>query len=178
MASPHLNLFYFSTFSSHKCFLMWAEAIHLSMTYSCSKSDWFRQPMKCWTPYSYCLTYLHYRYWWFKAARLTVWRVSRNAKMDQWQPQWLLNAVITIKEPGCTMEVLLSLTVASVEDPVEFLSHMCMLFSYQWVSKSYTGTSILKSILSITTRYKGLANIQAHARVLGENKADFPNPYN
>lgn len=50
------------------------------------------------------------------------------------------------------MEVCLSLTVASIEDPVEFLSLKSMLLSYQWVGRGYAGTGKLKPILTITPR--------------------------
>lgn len=97
---------------------MSVEAIHLSMTYSCSQNDWFRQPLKCWTPHSYSLTFLHYRYWRLK-ARFTIWRISQKAKMDQWQPCWFLKAVITIKMTGIVW-VHLSLTGTSTENMLSF----------------------------------------------------------
>ena len=106
------------------------------MTYSCSQNDWFRQPLKCWTSHSYSLTFLHYRYWRLKARRFTIWRISLKAKMDQWQPCWFLNAVITIKMTGIVW-VHLSLTGTSTENMLSFqVTKGCAFLTKKLAKKS------------------------------------------
>lgn len=103
---------------------------------------------ECWTSHSYSLTFLHYRYWRLKARRFTIWRISPKAKMDQWQPCWFLNAVITIKMTGIVW-VHLSLTGTSTENMLSFQVTKACAFLTKKLAKKIDQ---LKSVFNITTR--------------------------
>lgn len=171
VASPNLTLFYLSTFSSHKCFLMEAEAILVSMTYSCSKMiDLDNQ-------------------WNAKLLTPSAWHTCTIDTDGLKQQDWPQGGSARCQDGSVTAMLTFKGSYNHISDWVKvsvypsswlhkrfvkFSRHKSMSFSDQEVGKSYAcGISKLKSTLKITGRYKEFRNNQEQMRMLEENKADF-----